>query len=295
MKLLTGLLLTIFVAVSANAAKPPTTNPPPIILTAPVSQVVTQGSTARFTISAQLPSGIKGPKPALKYQWYVHSPGATTTNVISTETNSILTLPSVQYASQGQYLATVSYDGGVPTQKMATLTVPTTNILAGCNTTNYVGIQWNYDLAGDPAVKKFKVNYGTDVSSFSTQIVTAPNLQSTISNLLADKIYYIEATAVNTNSVNNESLPSNRLLYAFGSGCGNVPYSIDIIMLTNSVPRIISKLCPGCPMSILRSSDLVTWIEIGATVADQYGNVIFDDHNAPADHAFYRMAVLPIR
>ena len=303
MKTFTTLLLTLLVTVSAIAApdlpkitastRTKSTNPPPVITKMPVSQVITQGRTATFSISATLPAGIKNPKPQLKYQWSVKAPNSTTTTVISSATNSTLTIPSAQYVNQGQYYASVSYVDSAPASVFATLTVPTTNILAGCNTTNYVGVQWSYNLTSDPAVKQFKVYYGTNVNSFLTQIVNAPNLQTTISNLLANNNYYIQVTALNTNTVNSESPPSNQLVYSFGSGCGGVPFTIQIMMLTNNVPRLTTKLCPNCSVTVSRSIDLSTWTTIGTTVADQYGNIIFDDHNAPANYGFYRMSTTP--
>lgn len=308
MKLLIG-FLSLFIAVSAIATSDPTgpqlfnssarrtlgTNPPPIITQMPVSQIITQGETATFFVSAALPSRVsrKGSKPQLRYQWAIRAPGGTTTNIISTETNSTLTIPQVEYLNQGQYIAIVSYTGSIPVSVMATLTVPTTNILSGCKTTNNsVGVRWDYNLADDLAVNKFRVYYGVNSSSLtSTQLVAAPQLATTISNLLSANTYFIQATAVNTNG--SESPKSNQISYGFGYGCNGVPFTIDIMMLTNNIPRLCSKLCPNCSVTIYRSTNLVNWITVGATVADQYGNIMFDDHNAPANYGFYRMSTNP--
>lgn len=302
MKFITGLLSFLIVGsalaqpaipkIQRSATRTLTTNAPPIITRAPVSQVVTQGNTATFSVSATLPGNIKGPKPQLKYQWSVKSPNGTTTNVITTATNSTLKVPKAQYANQGQYFASVSYAGSASALSVATLTVPTTNILAGCITTNIQGVAWDYNLTNDIAVTQFKVYWGTSSNSLtSTQYVDAPNLSTTISNLLAGNTYFVQATAVNNSG--KESPPSIQISKAFGTGCGGIPFTIDIMMLTNNTPRLTTKLCPVCLVTVYRSTNLITWITIGAAVADQYGNIIFDDHNAPANYGFYRMSTTP--
>lgn len=302
MKLLIG-LLTLLIAGTAlaqpvspkfksAALKPASTNPPPIILSAPVSQVVTQGNTAKFSVSAQLPSGIKGQKPALKYQWSVRAPNSTTTNAITTATNSTLTIPQTQYANQGLYSVNISYAGSAPTSAVVNLTVPTTNILAGCITANTAVVAWDYNLTNDVAVNQFKIYYGISSNSLtSIQYVATPNLSTLIANLLDGNVYYVQVTAMNTGG--KESPPSNQISKGFGVGCRDIPFGIDIMMLTNNTPRLTTKLCPGCSVTVSRSTDLITWIAIGDTTADQYGNVIFDDTNAPADHGFYRILTNP--
>ena len=83
---------------------------PPVIFTQPISQVVTQGSNATFTV------GVSGTAP-LQYQWFF-----ATTN-LPNATNATLSLTNVQADQAGEYFVTVTNSLGVVTSEVAELTV----------------------------------------------------------------------------------------------------------------------------------------------------------------------------
>lgn len=92
-------------------AVPPPPPVPPLILTQPVSLVVTQGHTAIFGVSAD------GTAP-LAYQWFLNL-----TNLLPAATNATLIIPNAQPADAGGYAALISNAAGSVTSAVATLTV----------------------------------------------------------------------------------------------------------------------------------------------------------------------------
>lgn len=91
-------------------ARPPATNSPPSIISPPLSQTVTVGSPAFFSVAAN------GTAP-LRYQWLFE-------NVpLPDATNSILWLTNVQPERAGNYFAVVTNDYGSATSGVAVLNV----------------------------------------------------------------------------------------------------------------------------------------------------------------------------
>jgi len=84
---------------------------PPGIITPPASLTVTQGGTARFTVT---PSG----DAPLTYQWFFNA-----TNPLAGGTNIDLILPNAQPTNAGAYSVRLANEVGVITSVLATLTV----------------------------------------------------------------------------------------------------------------------------------------------------------------------------
>ena len=259
-----------------------TNSSPPIIKSAPVSKIVTQGTNVKLSVIAQNP---KKNDKVLKYQWSKNS------KPIVGATNNTLIIPMVQYANRGVYDVAVSNSTG-GTNTVSTLTVTSTNILSACYSTNaLIALAWDYNFTNNPTVNGFRIYYGTENSNYTTIIpVSGQVLSTTISNLSNGKTYYIVATAFTTNGM--ESVYSSQVIPTIGFACG-IPFTIDIMMLTNNVPRLTTQVCPGCVLLVQRTLSLfpTSWVKLGTTTADQYGNIIYDDITATNNMAFYKMTV----
>src|SRR5206468_2164382 len=84
---------------------------PPMILSDPTSQLVTNGGFVVLSVSAE------GDEP-LSYQWYFNE-----TNSVAEATNAMLALSNVTPAQAGSYVVTVSNAYGSVTSALAQLTV----------------------------------------------------------------------------------------------------------------------------------------------------------------------------
>ena len=105
-KLLFGLALGTMIGVGQLRAQ----SSPPVIDTQPVGQTATAGSDVTFTVTAS------GTDP-LSYQWYFANVA------ITDETNSALTLLSVQETNVGDYTVLISNDAGTALSEIAHLDV----------------------------------------------------------------------------------------------------------------------------------------------------------------------------
>lgn len=106
-----------------------TVNVPPTITSQPVSQIVTNGNTAVFSVSA---TGI--PSPA--YQWQFNGSNMTG------QTASTLTIASVAPANAGNYAVVVSNTAGSVTSNTVTLNVADFIVKANNTTALNVGGSW---------------------------------------------------------------------------------------------------------------------------------------------------------
>jgi hypothetical protein len=84
---------------------------PPLIVSGPVSQVVSNGATVSFSVAAQ-------GSPPLSYQWYFN-----TTNLLNGFTNASCLLTNVGLANAGDYSVSVSNAFGSALSQPATLRV----------------------------------------------------------------------------------------------------------------------------------------------------------------------------
>jgi len=296
MKILPLLLLSLFVGFGVIAADPPmpknittskkstTTNSnPPIIISAPISQIVKQGSGVKLSVTARNP---KKNDKKLTYQWSKN-------NIpIVGSTNSILLTPMVQTVNQGVYSVMVANSTGT-TKTTATLTVTSTNILSACYSTNAsVALAWEYNFTNNPTVNGFKIYYGNESGNYTINSnVNGQVLSGIISNLLNGKTYYIVITASDASGI--ESVYSPQIDNSIGFACG-IPFTINIMMLTSTVPRLTTQVCPNCVLQVQKTLSLfpINWIVLGNTTADSYGNVIYDDTTSTNNMAFYRMISL---
>ncbi|HEU4391225.1 MAG TPA: pectinesterase family protein, partial [Blastocatellia bacterium] len=147
------------------------TQVPPTITTQPVSQTVTAGSNATFTVVA---SGT----PPLTYQWKKN--GAD----ISGATAATLSLVNVQSADAGSYTVIVTNGAGSVTSNPATLTV-NPPITAPAITTQPVGltatvgdnVSFTVVATGNPAPTYLWRKDGSDIAGATAATVSLNNVQ----------------------------------------------------------------------------------------------------------------------
>lgn len=240
---------------------------PPKILSPAYSLIVTQGN--KVILSPNISS-----TNVVNYQWFKSG------SKISGATKSSLTITNVQTANKGLYVLNVTNSFG-SSQILYTLTILTTNILTECQTgTSSVILGWDYDYTNNSSVSGFKI-YDGILSNVYTNIVFVDGKTNNgyVKGLTNGITYYFSMTAKDTNNL--ESIHSSEIFYLPVAPIKQ--FSLEIGILLNGVPRLQIKVCPGQVINfqyvdILQSSPFSQlWKPLVTVVADQYGNVIYDD------------------
>jgi hypothetical protein len=165
---------------------------PPTILAQPTNQTVSVGGTATFNVSAN------GTQP-LFYQWSLNG-----TN-ISSETNTSLTLTSVQPIQAGNYTVQVVNAGGSTNSANAVLTVNTppgiTTQPAGC--TNLVGTTATFTVVASgspPLIYQWKKN-GININGATATNFSITNVQMSDAATYSVVITNTYGSAISSNAV----------------------------------------------------------------------------------------------
>jgi hypothetical protein len=164
----------------------------PTIVNQPSSQTNNAGASVTFTVSATACTG-------LSYQWYLN-----TTNLLATQTNSTLTLPSVGLGDAGSYSVLVASAGGQTNSQAAVLTVvgqPQSPVLL----TGQVLSDQTFQLTlNGPSNETYRVLASTNVSMAMSNWValvtnTFPGVQTNYTDTAAtnygSRVYRVQAPA----------------------------------------------------------------------------------------------------
>jgi hypothetical protein len=214
------------------------TNTLPVITQQPVSQTVSQGSPAGFSVLAS------GQAP-LSYRWYFNS------NQISalenaTATNSTLTITNVGATNAGAYHAVVQNLFGSATSSVATLTVSATN--------------------GPPVITLQPANQG----GFSRDITF------TVGVIGAEPFHY--QWLLNSNVItlaSNSTANSPALFIPSATTNNNGSYQVAITNLFGAVTSAVARLALLPPITLaLGETDARLKVRIGSITADATGVVV---------------------
>ena len=183
-------------ATSANAVL--TVLVPPAITTQPISQTVTQGSSATFTVAAS------GTTP-LAYQWRLN--GAS----ISGATASSYTRANVQTTDAGSYSVQVSNSAGSATSANAvlTVTVPPTITTQPISRTVAQGSSVTFTVAASgttPLTYQWRLN-GASISGATASSYTRANVQATDAGSYSVLVSNSAGSATSANAVLTVTVP----------------------------------------------------------------------------------------
>ena len=246
----------------------------PVINSATVGVIQYQGRNATFNISV-----LSTNTP--RYQWY--NPSG---NLIASAIKSSYTITNIQPSNKGLYYISVMNNYGSLIIS-STLTVLSTNILPQCLSNNTVILAWDYDFTNNPTVNGFKIYDGIATKIYTNIVeINGKVTIGQITNLLSGTAYYFSATAKDTNNL--ESDYSNEIFY-------NIPTNTlkqfipDVNMLVTGIPKIQIKVCPFQVVTILYSTNLISWLPMKTITADMYGNILWDDQDPKrGPFKFYR-------
>lgn len=103
--------------------------------------------------------------------------------------------------------------------------LPVKAAVVGTNQVVNVTVTWDKSI--DPSVTGYKVYYGTNAGVWPFTVNSGTNIVCTVSNLVANTIYFFVVTAYNAQAV--ESLPSNEVGYKpFNMPPTNAPTNLRV-------------------------------------------------------------------
>lgn len=159
-------------------------------------------------------------------------------------------------------------------------------VLPQCVGSTYtLTLDWSYDFLNNPTVDAFKLYSGTTSDAYTNiTVIDGQTTSISISNLLIGTVYFFNMTALDTVD-GTESSFSGEISYVMPVVPDNI-FKLNLIV-NAGVPTIQTQVCPFQVVNIQYSIDLHNWIPIQSIVADQYGNIAWNDVSA-TDARFYR-------
>lgn len=239
----------------------------PSITEQPVSQIVTQGTVAAITVTAN-------GTPPMTYKWYKG------TNLISTSTNAPLVFSSVQLSNAGQYSVVVTNVAGSDTSSSCFLTVGVPASISTQPVSRYLPVGTNVTFTitasgSAPLTYQWRKN-GVNVPGATTTSLVLNNVQLTDSGGF---------TAVAANGFGSRTSVVAVLSIA------GPPQLLSVGRLTNGTTQVVLDGVPGHIYDILGSTNLsspTNWFVVGRITNANAQQTYLDPTTTNKSIHFYR-------
>jgi hypothetical protein len=165
-------------------------------------------------------------------------------------------------------------------------------LLCGCffllDASNAAEVTLVWEPSPEEQVAAYRVYYGTRSRNYTTFVQTGEVFSATIHDLEEGGVYYFAATALTSDG--EESAFSNEVEYTVPVA----PRALDVIAVSRSAVRLMGRVEPWGIYDVLASEDLKTWAPVGAVVASETGQFMWEHLNPPGRCCFYRIAKPPV-